>query len=357
VVLEVPAVVGRRAQRVAVMDIGAAQWQFDRLGMLNRIDIKLRQGTDEARARQSLSAVLPAGVDIATPADAGKRTSNLSRAYRVNLNVLALVALFTGAFLVFSTQALSIVRRRPQIALLRALGASRGRITRMLLLESLAVGAIGAAAGVALGIGVAAIAIARFGADLGGGYFPGIQPRFVLEPFGVALFFALGIAATLAGSAAPILAARREPIAGGLRAFPQALPSRRSRAGVLPGLLLVGLAGVLVVLPAWSALPLAGYLSIALLLVAGMLLTPSIGRRVFQAVEMGYKEASRAIFDANITNVIAATLMFAFGSGPVKGFAVVLIIGIATSVFTAVTLTRMWVAQWLRRTRPTEIML
>jgi hypothetical protein len=95
----------------------------------------------------------------------------------------------------------------------------------------------------------------------------------------------LGIAATLAGSAAPILAARREPSAGGRRAFPQALPSRRSRAGVLPGLLLVGLAGVLVVLPAWSALPLAGYLSIALLLVAGMLLTPSIGRRVFQSVE------------------------------------------------------------------------
>lgn len=81
------------------------------------------------------------------------------------------------------------------------------------------------------------------------------------------------------------------------------------------------------------------------------------GRKVTQAVELGYKEASRAIFDANITNVIAAVLMFAFGSGPVKGFAVVLMIGIATSVFTAVTLTRMWVAQWLRRARPTEIAL
>ena len=74
-------------------------------------------------------------------------------------------------------------------------------------------------------------------------------------------------------------------------------------------------------------------------------------------MELGYKEASRAIFDANITNVIAAVLMFAFGSGPVKGFAVVLMIGIATSVFTAVTLTRMWVAQWIRRARPTEIAL
>ena len=52
------------------------------------------------------------------------------------------------------------------------------------------------------------------------------------------------------------------------------------------------------------------------------------------AVEFGYKEASRAIFDANITNVISAVIMFAFGSGPIRGFAVVLAIGIVTSVFT-----------------------
>ncbi|HYD24218.1 MAG TPA: protein translocase subunit SecD [Croceibacterium sp.] len=81
------------------------------------------------------------------------------------------------------------------------------------------------------------------------------------------------------------------------------------------------------------------------------------GRRVVQAVELGYKEASRAIFDANITNVIAAVIMFMFGTGPIRGFAVVLMIGIVTSVFTAVTLTRMWVAGWLRRTRPADIVL
>ena len=79
------------------------------------------------------------------------------------------------------------------------------------------------------------------------------------------------------------------------------------------------------------------------------------GRRVFQAVEVGYKEASRAIYDANITNIIAAVLMFVFGSGPVRGFAVVLMIGIVTSIFTAVIMTRMWVAGWLRRTRPADI--
>jgi len=79
------------------------------------------------------------------------------------------------------------------------------------------------------------------------------------------------------------------------------------------------------------------------------------GRRVFQAVETGYTEASRTIFDANITHIIAATLMFLIGTGPIKGFAVVLMIGIATSVFTAVYLTRMWVALWLRKARPADI--
>jgi preprotein translocase subunit SecD len=79
------------------------------------------------------------------------------------------------------------------------------------------------------------------------------------------------------------------------------------------------------------------------------------GRKIIDAVDTGYKEASRAIFDANITNVIAAALMFFFGSGPIKGFAVVLTIGIVTSVFTAVTVTRMFVAHWLRRNRPTTI--
>ncbi|MEO6154087.1 MAG: protein translocase subunit SecD [Croceibacterium sp.] len=81
------------------------------------------------------------------------------------------------------------------------------------------------------------------------------------------------------------------------------------------------------------------------------------GRKVIQSVELGYKEASSAIFDGNATNLIAAVLMFLFGSGPIKGFAVVLMIGIVTSVFTAVTLTRMWVAGWLRRKRPVELVL
>jgi len=79
------------------------------------------------------------------------------------------------------------------------------------------------------------------------------------------------------------------------------------------------------------------------------------GKKLHDALESGYREASTAIFDANITNVIAAVLMYYFGSGPIRGFALVLGIGIITSVFTAVNLTRMLVALWVRRARPKEL--
>jgi preprotein translocase subunit SecD len=79
------------------------------------------------------------------------------------------------------------------------------------------------------------------------------------------------------------------------------------------------------------------------------------GRGVVQAIEFGYKEASRTIFEANVTHAIAGGIMLALGSGPVKGFAIVLLIGIATSVFTAVTFTRVLAAHWVRTKRPTDI--
>ena len=81
------------------------------------------------------------------------------------------------------------------------------------------------------------------------------------------------------------------------------------------------------------------------------------GKSVVMAVESGYKEASRTIFEANVIHAIAGSIMLVLGTGPIKGFAIVLLIGIATSVFTAVTFTRMLVALWVRKHRPTEIVI
>ena len=123
--------------------------------------------------------------------------------------------------------------------------------------------------------------------------------------------------------------------------------------------------GIMALLDATLTLPgIAGFvLTIGAAVDANVLINERIreeqrrGRAAIQSVEFGYKEASTAIFDANITNVISAVIMFVFGSGPIRGFAVVLAIGIATSVFTGVTLTRLLVADYLRRNRPKEIVI
>ena len=79
------------------------------------------------------------------------------------------------------------------------------------------------------------------------------------------------------------------------------------------------------------------------------------GKGVFQSVEVGFRDATRTIWDANSLNIIVAIIMFLFGSGPIKGFAVVLAIGIATSVFTAVTVVRLMASNWLRSQRPVAL--
>ncbi|MDP6120442.1 MAG: MMPL family transporter, partial [Rhodospirillales bacterium] len=76
------------------------------------------------------------------------------------------------------------------------------------------------------------------------------------------------------------------------------------------------------------------------------------GRTPISAIDTGYSRAMTTIIDANVTTLIAAVLLYAFGSGPVRGFAVTLAIGIVSSMFTAIMLTRLLVVAWLRRTRP-----
>jgi preprotein translocase subunit SecD len=77
-----------------------------------------------------------------------------------------------------------------------------------------------------------------------------------------------------------------------------------------------------------------------------------LGRSTIPAIDAGYKHAMSSIIDANMTTLIAAVLMFMFGSGPVKGFAVTLSIGILTSMFCAIMITRLLIVWWLRGKRP-----
>jgi preprotein translocase subunit SecD len=126
---------------------------------------------------------------------------------------------------------------------------------------------------------------------------------------------------------------------------------------------LILIMGVLSALQATLTLPgIAGIvLTIGMAVDANVLIFERIreevrtGRSPLSAIDAGYREAMRTIIDANLTTLIAAVFLYAFGSGPVRGFAVTLGIGIVTSMFTAISLTRLMVVSWLRRTRPAAL--
>ena len=81
------------------------------------------------------------------------------------------------------------------------------------------------------------------------------------------------------------------------------------------------------------------------------------GRSIINSVDLGYKFAIKTILDANITTLIAALLLYNYGSGPIKGFAVTLSIGIVTSMFTALVLTKLIVSAWILKFKPNKIFL
>src|SRR4051794_39227120 len=203
---------------VALADIATAQWRLDRLGELNRLDVRLAPNADAAAVRAGISKLLPPGVFVSTVAETEATASYPSRAYRINLNVLALVALFTGGFLVFSSQALEVARRRGEHALLRVLGLSRGGLARLVLLEAGALGAMGGALGVVLGYLLAGAALRAWGADLGAGAFRGLFPELHFAPLAAFLFFLSGIAIALAGALLPAVDAARAAPARALKA-------------------------------------------------------------------------------------------------------------------------------------------
>ncbi len=261
-------------EALAVMDIGAAQALFGRAGQLTRIDLRLAPGADRAAVARDLGA--SANVIATEPGEAAQRASNLSCAYRVNLTVLALVALFTGSFLVFSVLSLSVAKRQQQFALLGVLGLTPRQRLALVLWESLGLGVIGSATGIALGAGLATLALRLLGGDLGGGYFRGAAPSLEWSTPAALLYGALGIAAAMAGGFWPAREAGRLPPAQTLKGLGMTGRSEGGLAGSYTGLALMAAGVLLAFAPPIGGLPVAAYVSVGLLLVGGIAALPAL---------------------------------------------------------------------------------
>ena len=330
----------RADQRLAVMDIGSAQWQLDRVGQLSRVDLKLVAGVDRIEFRKKLQAQFANTLVVTEADDQDQRSATMSRAYRVNLNVLALVALFTGAFLVFSTQALSVLRRRPQLALLRTLGVTRHQLIRQILVEGTMLGVLGALLGIALGFALASAALSLLGGDLGGGYFPGVQPRVHFSPAAAIVFFIAGAGVALLGSITPALEAARAQPAAALKAGSEDL-ALAPLSTPWPALIALILGAVCTQLPPLSGLPIFGYLAIVLLLVGSIALMPRSAAWLFRRLSTRWRGVGGSLALtrlANAPNQAAIAL-----GGVLASFSLMVAMAIMVSSF------RVSVDDWLQQ--------
>jgi putative ABC transport system permease protein len=270
---------GEYRQPLGMLDIATAQWRLDRLGRLDRVDLRLVPGADPLTVQDALRALLPPGVRLTTPGEASDDAVRLSLAYRSNLSALALVALFTGAFLVYATQSLAVARRRREIALLHAMGMTVREQLAAALLSGGLVGVVGAALGVALGIAIARAGLAAFGADLGAGYFRGIAPQLTVHPVETLAFLALGVAAAIVATLGPAREAASVPAAAALKAGDEAPLAARRHGRV--ALALVAAAAAALLLPPIEGIALPGYTAIACLLLGAVFFAPTLSHLAF----------------------------------------------------------------------------
>ena len=269
----------------ALTDIATAQWRLERLGELNRVDVRVERGADRGSLEERIRELLPPGVHVTAVETLEGASAYPSRAYRVNLNVLAMVALFTGGFLVFSAQALEVARRRGEHALLRVLGTTRRGIARLVLAEAALLGALGSLGGLALGYALAAVAVRASGGDLGAGMFRGAVPELEVSFAFALLYFLAGIAVSLGGAVLPALDAARAAPARALKAGDEQSMFRRL-ASAWPGVALIGAGAGLSQLGPVAGLPLFGYAAIGCLLLGGVALMPRVSQLVFDRLPL-----------------------------------------------------------------------
>jgi putative ABC transport system permease protein len=263
----------------ALVDIAAAQTAFQRLGFLDRLDLKLRGGVDPKAAEAAIAQRLPTGLTVRQPTQRYGQMEKMIAAFHFNLNALASIALLVGLFLIYNTVSISVITRREEIGMLRAVGTDRLLILTLFLGEAVLLASCGAVLGLGIGQLLANAAIRATANTVETFYFAAaVTQAAAPRPLGIAeVIFAFVIALPLAVLAATVPAreaTRIEPLAA-LRGTAQV--SRNAR----PSLRYVSLALLLLLLgygvsflEPVGGLPVWGYVAALALVFAGAMLVP-----------------------------------------------------------------------------------
>ena len=227
-------------------ELGTAQRLFDREGLYDQIFVVGAEGTSAASVARAVGSVLPDGFEALTATDAADEQADQIREglgfFRTILLVFAFVALFVGAFVIFNTFNIVVTQRTRELALLRALGASRRQVFGSVLLESIVTGLLGSAlgllAGIALAIGLKSL-LAGFGAELP-------PTGLKIEPRTIVVSLLVGTLVTAVASSFPARRASRVAPVEALREGAVAPSSSLRRRAIVGSLLLALGIGALV---------------------------------------------------------------------------------------------------------------
>jgi putative ABC transport system permease protein len=259
-------------QKIIVADIALAQIITRKIGKLDSIEVEFPAGTRADHWQEVLRKVLPAAIAIDP---AGSRTSanrKMLTAFRSNLHVLSYIALIVGAFLIYNTISVSVVRRRNEIGVVRALGATRLAVASAFLVEAGGLAVAGTLVGIGLGRLMAAGAVALVGTTVQSLYVSSTPAPVALTGSSILAAFFFGLSAALFAALAPAVEASRvAPVVAMARGREQYVARKRSRRSMLWSCALLTLAGAASRLPVIDGQPLFAYVS-ALLLIGGMAL-------------------------------------------------------------------------------------
>jgi putative ABC transport system permease protein len=163
-------------EELAVMDIAAAQLLFDRLGRLDRIDLVTDPARPVEEVRRAVQALLPPELTVKRPQQRNAQIERMTRAFRLNVSILSVVALLVGLFLVYNTVSFAVLRRRREIGILRSLGLSSAGIMWLLLAEVVLVGIVGGVVGIGFGVALSNGVLQALAATVSNLYYQSLVP-------------------------------------------------------------------------------------------------------------------------------------------------------------------------------------
>ena len=262
---------------VIVADIGLAQRVTGKTGKLDSVDIRIPAAASAAVWRDRLQKELPAGVTVAPQGARTEENRKMLGAFRWNLRVLSYIALVVGAFLIYNTIAISVVRRRNEIGVLRALGATRGTILAGFLAEAGFFAICGSLVGLLIGRLLAIGAVRLIGNTVEALYVSSQPAPVTINALTAGLGIALGVAVSLLAALGPAFeAARVQPVEAMARGREEYVAAVRSRSRTLIAALFFVGAALFSRLPPVNRQPLFAYLAVLLLIVGTAAIIPAL---------------------------------------------------------------------------------